>query len=163
MKIVSVFLGLIFIAGLSYFVFTALEVREDIQLVTKEVKAEREKISPYNYLDADDIRVYSDRVELNVAQPSITAVAKTHSMDPLIDNDTHIIQITPKSPDDIHIGDIVSYRSKYADGVIVHRIIGTGEDEQGWFAELKGDNNLLRDPGFIRFDQIEKIGIIIVY
>ena len=163
MKAASVLLGIIFLGVLSYFIYTALEVKEDIQLVTKEAKVEREKISPYNYIKHDDILVYADKVELKVTAPSITAIAKTHSMDPLIDNETHVIQITPKSADDVHVGDIVSYRSNYADGIIIHRVIGVGEDEQGWYAEIKGDNNFLRDPGFVRFSQIEKIGVIIVY
>jgi len=84
-------------------------------------------------------------------------------MDPVIDTESNAIQIIPESSDEVHVGDIVSYKSKYADGIIIHRVIFIGQDIGGWYAEIKGDNLPLKDPGRIRFEQIKKITVGIIY
>ena len=63
----------------------------------------------------------------------------------------------------IKVGDIVSYSSEYADGAIIHRVIGKNMDDNGVYFILKGDNNPSADPGKIRFSQIRRVVIAIVY
>ena len=64
---------------------------------------------------------------------------------------------------EISVGDIVSYNSEYASGTIIHRVIEISEDEAGWFCRVKGDNNKDTDPGKIRFSQIQRIVVAIIY
>ena len=84
-------------------------------------------------------------------------------MDPVIDSTSKAIQIIPKSEREIHVGDIVSYQSKYKDGIVAHRVVEIGYDSLGWYARLKGDNNPYTDPGNVRFEQIKRVVVAVIY
>jgi len=122
-----------------------------------------ERPSPYDWIKENQIHVYNNKVVIDIKNPEWATFTDTNSMDPIFDYGSHAIEIIPKGPEDIHVGDIVSYKSKYADGIIVHRVIKVSEDEKGWYAILKGDNNKNPDPGKIRFNQIERILVAIIY
>jgi Fe-S-cluster formation regulator IscX/YfhJ len=42
-------------------------------------------------------------------------------------------------------------------------VIETGEDSNGWYAIFKGDNNPIRDPSKVRFSQIRRIVVAVIY
>ena len=44
-----------------------------------------------------------------------------------------------------------------------HTLKEIGYDEDGWYATMKGDNNPYTDPGKVRFDQIERLVVAIIY
>ncbi len=122
-----------------------------------------EKDSPYDWIKEDQINVYNDRVIINIKDAEWASFTDTNSMDPVLDETANAIQIIPKSSDDIHVGDIISYDSEYADGTIIHRVIKISSDEEGWYCIAKGDNNQGPDPGKIRFKQIKRVLVAIVY
>jgi len=122
-----------------------------------------EKNSPSNWISEDQIKVYNDRVIIELKDAEWASFTNTNSMDPVIDETANAIEIIPKSTDNIHVGDIISYKSNYADGTIIHRIIKIGSDEKGWYCIVKGDNNQNSDPGKIRFNQIKRILVAIIY
>ena len=122
-----------------------------------------ERISPFDHIKEDQIHVFQDRIIIDLENAEWARFTDTNSMDPVIDAGAHAIEIRPSSPDQIHIGDIMSYRSKYAEGIIIHRVVEIGEDEDGWFAKMKGDNNNLMDPGKIRFEQVERLVVAVIY
>ena len=119
--------------------------------------------SPSERISRGDILVLDDEVVLKVNNPQWAIFTDTNSMDPVIDDTSKAIEVVPKSADDIKVGDIVAYKSKYKDGIIAHRIVETGYDALGWYARIKGDNNNYIDPGKIRFDQIERVVVAIIY
>jgi len=123
----------------------------------------KEQISPYDWIKEDQIHVYNDRVTIYIDDPEWASFTDTNSMDPIIDDKSNAIEIVPKTARDIHIGDIVSYDSEYADGTIIHRVVETGYDEDGWYAVMKGDNLSGNDPGKVRFDQIKRVLVGILY
>ena len=84
-------------------------------------------------------------------------------MDPVLDQGAIGIEIIPLSEAEIQIGDIITYQPDWTDGLTVHRVITTGEDEEGWYCYTKGDNTSFVDPGKIRFDQIRYITIGVLY
>ena len=84
-------------------------------------------------------------------------------MEPVITAGANAIEVVPESADDIQVGDIVSYRSTYADGTIIHRVVYKGQDEDGTYFIMKGDNLPTSDPGRVRFGQIERVVVAIVY
>ena len=84
-------------------------------------------------------------------------------MDPVLDIGHNAIQIIPKSEDEIKVGDIISYKSEQIEGNVIHRVINIGEDNEGWYATLKGDNLRSPDPGKVRFSQVRRIVIGIIY
>ena len=71
--------------------------------------------------------------------------------------------IIPKSSDEIKIGDIISYGTHYNDDIIIHRVTKIGKDAEGWYAIAKGDNNAISDPEKIRFSQVKRILVGILY
>ncbi len=84
-------------------------------------------------------------------------------MEPVIFKGANALEITPKSEDDIKVGDIVSYKSEYAEGNIIHRVVYKGQDEKGIYFVMKGDNLPTSDPGRVRFSQMQRVVIGLVY
>ena len=84
-------------------------------------------------------------------------------MDPVIDAGANAIHIIPKSVDEINVGDIVAYNSIYSDGTLIHRIIEKNTDKDGVYFILKGDNSPRQDPGKIRFHQIRRVLVAVIY
>lgn len=80
-----------------------------------------------------------------------------------LDKGANVIEITPKSTADIHPGDIVAYQSEFAEGIILHRVISIGIDDEEWYAMMKGDNNPNPDPRIVRFEQIQRVVVGIIY
>ncbi|MFH1400124.1 MAG: hypothetical protein ABIH41_01270 [Nanoarchaeota archaeon] len=122
-----------------------------------------ERASPHDRIVLKDIRVYSDRIVIYVHRPIVTSLVDSNSEDPLFDVEANILSVEPEAPQDIHVGDIMSYAPSFYDGEIVHRVVAIGQDEEGWFAVAKGDNNPSPDPGKIRFTQVKRVVIGIIY
>lgn len=122
-----------------------------------------EQISPFDHIKENQIHVFQNRIIIDLEDAEWARFTDTNSMDPVIDAESHAIEIIPTSPDQIHEGDIVSYKSEYAAGTIIHRVIEIGEDEDGWYCRMKGDNNPMQDPGKIRFEQIQRVVVAIIY
>ncbi len=118
---------------------------------------------PHPHLQEDQIELQNDQVILHLPQAQFASFTPTHSMDPVLDSDAHALEITPKTENEIHIGDIISYQSEYAEGTLIHRVINIQKDEQGTYFTLKGDNNPEPDPGKVRFEQIKRVLVAILY
>jgi hypothetical protein len=119
--------------------------------------------SPGDWVKENQIGVYSKQIILDIQNAEWATFTDTHSMEPVISARANAIELVPKSADDIKVGDIISYKSDYAEGTIIHRVIEKGRDDQGIYFILKGDNNPDQDPGRIRFSQIKRVVIAIVY
>lgn len=119
--------------------------------------------SPQDRIDESQIHVYEDRIVLDISNAEWSRFTDTNSMDPIIDKGANAIHIVPKTPDEINIGDIVAYESDYADGTLIHRIVSVSADENGIYYTLKGDNNPSPDPGKVRFNQIRRVLVGIIY
>lgn len=119
--------------------------------------------SPSAWITDTQIGVYSQRVILDVQDPQWATFTDTHSMEPVISSRSYAIEVVPETADKINVGDIVSYESKYATGTIIHRVVEKGYDADGVYFILKGDNNPTKDPGKIRFDQIKRVVVAIIY
>lgn len=114
-------------------------------------------------LKKEDIRIYEDKVIVSVDAPVIARFTDTDSMKPTFDSGSNAIEIVPESPEEIKVGDIASYYSNIADTVIIHRVVETGYDEQGWYAYFEGDALNERDPEKVRFNQIQRIVIMMIF
>jgi signal peptidase I len=116
--------------------------------------------SPKDRIKEDDIIVLNDRIVIAIPNAFLARFTDTNSMDPVLDAEANAIEIVPKSPEDIAVGDIIAYQAD--DGIIVHRVVEIGYDESGWYAITKGDNNAVVD-GKVRFDAIRGIVVAIIY
>jgi hypothetical protein len=121
-----------------------------------------EKNSPYDRVNEEQIKVYKSLIIIHINNSELVSLENTNSMDPLIDEKSNVIQIKPKSEEDIFVGDIVSYEGP-SKRLILHRVAGIGEDEQGKFFMLGGDNADSLDPVKVRFGKIKGVIVGIIY
>ncbi len=119
--------------------------------------------TPSDRVSEDNIHVYDDRIILDIQNASWASFTPTHSMEPLISDKAHGIELKPKSPAELEVGDVISYKSDFVAGLVIHRIIKIDFDDNGWYAIVKGDNNAEQDPGKVRFDQINGVLVGIIY
>lgn len=123
----------------------------------------RELISPYDWVSESQIHIYQDKVVIDLQNPQWAVFTDTNSMDPVFDAGSHAIEVVPESPADIHLGDIVSYNSEHNEGAVIHRVVEIGEDSDGWYCRMKGDNNPFMDPGKVRFEQLQRVLVAVIY
>lgn len=123
------------------------------------------KISSFSdsRLQKEDIRIYEDKIIVEVDNPVIARFTDTESMKPTFDSEANAIEIVPESPEEIHVGDIASYYSNLANTVIIHRVVETGYDEHGWYAYFEGDALNERDPEKVRFNQIKRVVVMMIF
>lgn len=119
--------------------------------------------SPSDWIKENQIFVYNDKIIINLKDAEWAAFTDTNSMDPIIDSSANGIEVIPKSEKEINVGDIASYKSDYADGIIIHRVIQKGADKDGVYFIMKGDNLPNPDPGKIRFKQIQRVLVAVIY
>jgi hypothetical protein len=119
--------------------------------------------NPADRVPEKSIAVYKDRVVLDLQNAQWATFTDTHSMEPVLFQGANAIEVVPASADEIKVGDIVSYRSDYAESSIIHRVVYKGEDEDGTYFIMKGDNLPTSDPGRVRFNQIQRVVVAIVY
>ncbi len=132
------------------------------EIVSAEVNGKAmERISPQDHVKENEISVLEDKVILNIKDASWTTFTDTNSMDPVLDIGSNGILKTPSTESDVKVGDVITYRSE--NGLIIHRIVKTGYDNEGWYAIAKGDNNPIEDAGKIRFSQVHGILVAIIY
>jgi hypothetical protein len=117
--------------------------------------------SPKNRIGDDSISVHNDRVVISVNNPYTSTFSNTNSMLPLLSETSRAIQVSPDSHDDLFVGDVISYALNGR--VVIHRIVELGYDDAGWYAITKGDNNVLSDPQKVRFSQVRRVLVAVIY
>ncbi len=71
--------------------------------------------------------------------------------------------VKPQRAEEVKEGDIIAYTSEEASGLVVHRVVKVGKDENSWFAVTKGDNAAVNDQAKVRFRQVRYIVVGILY
>lgn len=143
--------------------FTTQIVNYPLSLGSLTGAAATEKLSPGDHIQENQIHVYNDKIVLDIPEAVWSEFADTNSMDPMLDKGANGIEIKPQSPEDIAVGDVISYKSNEIDGVIIHRVVSISEDEQGKYFIVKGDNNPIQDPENVRFEQVQGILVGVIY
>ena len=100
----------------------------------------------------DELQKFNDSISFS-RDVFITRIEGTGSMRPTLDGETLVFEHSINSSSEVHVGDIISYNRSDSDAFIIHRVIKIGNDSQGWFAVMKGDNNYYAD-GKIRESQL---------
>jgi hypothetical protein len=118
--------------------------------------------SPSDWIKEDQIKVYKNSVVLDLEDPLWVGFSPTNSMTPLLDHNSHGIEIKPDSEDDLNIGDVVAYTNPKGD-VVIHRIVEISEDKNGKYFTFQGDNVPYEDPYKVRFNQIQGVLVAVIY
>lgn len=116
--------------------------------------------APSNRISENQIKVENNRIIISVENASLSRYAATGSMKPVLDENSNGIRIIPESPEQIKIGDIVTFEQE--NDLIVHRVIENGEDEKGKWFITKGDNSEISD-GKIYFSDIKYVTIGVLW
>jgi len=116
--------------------------------------------APIDRISEENIIVFGDSILIRIPNATISSYAPTDSMLPLLDKGANGIRISPKSEEEIQIGDIVSFKMRGV--LVVHRVVEKGTDEKGVYFVTRGDNNSFNDEK-IRFSDIEYITIGVIW
>lgn len=119
--------------------------------------------SPSDKITKEQIKVYEDRVVVEIENAEWSEFTQSKSMHPLLNEHSNALEIVPKTEAQIKLGDLVAYQSKLYGASFLHRVIDIGEDDRGTYYIMKGDNNKETDWEKVRFEQIEAVVIAIVY
>lgn len=157
-KIIVVIVGIIV---LSLAVLSITQEQLPASFGAASLGTAKELSSPGNWVAGDQIKVYPSQVVLQVPGATWATFTDTNSMDPVLDETAHALEIKPEQAKDIEIGDIISYKTSY--GVIVHRVVGVGEDPQGIYYTVKGDNTTFQDPLRVRFEDVQGVVVAVIY
>jgi hypothetical protein len=113
---------------------------------------------PMMKVNERDIHVYDDHYCVDVGREiKYATYADTESMEPTFGYLNHGIEIVPKSINEIHVGDIISY---YKDGeLLVHRVKSIDGDT----IIVRGDNAPSISLDTIKFKDVNGVLISIIY
>lgn len=140
-----------------------LQLPQPINSLSAPDSPAAENLAPSDHIAEQDISVLDDKVVISIKNPVWARFAPSGSMKPVFDTGANAIEIIPTSPTQIKTGDIISYQADWLDTPVVHRVLSTGEDSDGWYATVKGDNNDEADPGKVRWDQVRRVVVAIIY
>lgn len=115
---------------------------------------------PSNFVSEEDIIADKEGVYVKIDNPVLSRYVDSGSMNPLIGMNSTGIGFVPVSPDEIHVGDIISFWKD--EKLIVHRVIEKGQDEFGLYFITKGDKSS-DDDGKVRFEEIDSVLVAIIY
>ena len=149
--------SLIFLVGfLSCYLYNSLYVGYETPFVMGIDSDEY----PGNWINQKDIKVYDDKVVIYIDDASLSKYADTGSMLPVLGADSNGIRVKPENPEQIQVGDIISFEK--SDKLIVHRVVAKGVDEKGDYFITKGDNNTNTD-GKVYFNQVRYVTVVMIY
>tara|TARA_Y100000310_G_scaffold345531_1_gene466134 strand:+ start:52152 stop:52610 length:459 start_codon:yes stop_codon:yes gene_type:complete len=150
----------IWFRGLVLFLVTLLVLSIGV-ISLSEIAKSPEKNSPSDWIKESQINVYKDKVILDLNNPTWAKFTNTNSMDPFLDENSHAIEILPDRPEDVKVGDVISYGTRQ--GTIIHRVVEIGSDEEGVFYIVKGDNNESVDLYKVRYDDLKGVVVAVIY
>ncbi len=160
-KYLGIWIVAVFILGFFcseiYSGFASLRAEQPFSLSADEIK------SPGDWISEKDVIIKGSYVIIKAKNATWAKFADTNSMDPVLDANANSIEIKPKSAEQLHIGDIISYRSNFINGYVVHRIVDIKQDEKGIYFATKGDNSWSIDPQKVRFSDIKGVVIGVLY
>jgi hypothetical protein len=138
---------------------------DDNRSIVEQLLSDRapERPSPCQRINQSQIFVTEGSILIDFQNAEWAKFTDTNSMDPVLDTGSYALEYVPLSPEELCVGDIASYRTRLADGTIIHRIVEIGYDQEGWYAKFKGDNLPYIDPERVRFEQIQRVVIGIIY
>jgi hypothetical protein len=152
-------IGFLACALLIYSLFS-IDLENPLSINGFSINSNSQATAPSDWIRENQIQIFSDKIVIKIQNASLSKYASTGSMKPVFDESSNGIRIAPKNSEQLNIGDIVTYEKD--ENLIVHRIVSRGQDEQGEYFIVKGDNNQIED-GKIRFSQIKYVTIAVLY
>lgn len=117
-------------------------------------------IYPSDFIKDDQISFEGNKIIIDVENPVLSRYEDSGSMEPVLGYGATGIGFNPVTPDQIGVGDIISFRKEGI--LVVHRVVEKGVDEEGIYFITRGDNNNF-DDGKVRFEEINSVLIGVLY
>ena len=162
-----VFGGLIIAIALTFSIaiasYTDIQAKtmENPEITSNSFMLLQDRADPKDRISEEKIQVYNDRIVIKLENPEWSRFSDTKSMEPVIYQGANAIQVIPENQEELQEGDIISFETDY--GTIIHRIIKIDYDKEGWYAITKGDNSPVNDSEKVRFTQIKRVVVAIIY
>ena len=158
---VSLILTIVLALALGYVITISLDSTDIPNLQVTGARLVSDPV-PSDWISENQIKVFRNKVELDIDDPQWVTFTPTNSMTPLLSDKAHAIEVVPESEEQLGVGDIVAYERANGD-VILHRIVEIGEDNDGKYFIFQGDNVPYKDPGRVRFSQIRGVVVAVIY
>lgn len=139
--------------------FSLAEMGAEESKTTPQVLSDRP--SPGDWIVQEQIKVYNNKIVIDLKNASWAKLTDTNSMDPLLDATANVLEVHPLTSEEIQMGDVISYKTPY--GLVLHRVIEKKADEKGIYFIAKGDNNVFSDPTKIRLEDINGVVVAVFY
>ncbi len=130
------------------------------RLPAAEIALNASRVAPHSRLNLSDVSFGESAVVIRASEAIPGLVGPTGSMRPILDSGVIVLELPVVSANELYPGDIIY---DLHDVRVIHRIIGLGWDEFGWYAIAKGDSNPVPDPEKIRFEQVRGVVGGIIY
>lgn len=121
------------------------------RLATTDATVESTQRIPF-----DAYKVYPDNLQINYPGLKYAKVS-SDSMAPLITHDSVVFEKAPESPDDIHIGDVISFYEPSVDGIVLHMVIDIVQSDTTTHYQTKGVANAEADPWLVPYSNVKGI------
>jgi len=121
----------------------------------------KKDIHPLDRIDDSNIKFEQNKViiEGNFIKGIFVG---TNSMTPVLFRNATSLSIIPLTSDEIYVGDIITFNHPKK-GLTVHRVIKKSYDNKGIYFVTKGDNCYTRDLYKVRFEDITKVMVGIIW
>ena len=140
-----------------------IEERNLKETFIEEKIAGTELPNPGDRISDRQIRVWNNRVVIDVNDLYWLDMLESNSMDPLLDEGTTVLGVRPGSATDREPGDIIVFRSDKYQNNVVHRVVEVRYDNDGYYYITKGDNNPDVDPFHVRFKDVVVVVVGVLY
>lgn len=127
--------------------------------------------NPKDRINTKDIKIYEDKIIIEGTFEKRESKG-TGSMLPLLFKGATYFYTDPRSPRDIKKGDIIVFKKpkemikngfKRKGTLVIHRVIKKGIDLKGFYFYTAGDNNQKEDGAKIRFKDITKVMVGVIW
>ena len=125
----------------------------DADLISSKLDLPKSRINEMDFTVFENKFVLSTNKKLEFGK-----IEDTHSMEPTLWKGAYTIEMKIDDANSLKEGDIISFKSNSGSNII-HRIIKIDNDENGWYAQTKGDNNKRIDQELVRENQL--IGVVV--
>lgn len=105
----------------------------------------------------ENIKVYPEQVIIDA--PLRYAKVESNSMAPFITDKSTVFEQKPTSPEQILVGDIISFTTAGEKGVIMHAVVEIVQKDGAYYYHTKGFANSEQDPWLVSYDDI--VGVVV--
>ncbi len=147
----GLFLSLLFFA-LGVLLAPYVPVQADERLASPSQNFESISRVPF-----ENIKVYSEQVVIDA--PIKYAKVSSNSMAPFITDKSVVFEQKPTSPEQILVGDIISFTTAGEKEVIMHAVVEVVQKDGAYYYHTKGYANSETDPWLVSYDDI--VGVVV--